>query len=74
MDFNTLLGRINALVTAAGSPMWYILGAVTGTILLARWYSAIRRLLPLIGSMTLIGLALWIVTYLGLITWHLDKY
>ena len=54
-----------------GSPLWYILAALVVTVLLARWASAIRRLLPFLGAFTLIGLGLWILTGMGILSWHL---
>lgn len=54
-----------------GSPLWYILAACAVTVVLARWATAIRRLLPFLGAFTLIGLGLWLLTGLGVISWHL---
>ena len=50
-----------------GSPLWYVLGAFALTIFLARWASAIRRLLPFLGAFTLIALVLWALVGLGII-------
>ena len=60
----------DSLLGPYGSPLWYILGALTVTVLLARWASAIRRLLPFVGAFTLFGLGLWVLTGLGVLTWH----
>jgi predicted exporter len=53
-----------------GSPTWWLVAACVVTIFFAKWWRAIRSLLPLIGAMTLIYLALWALTGMGVIEWH----
>ena len=50
-----------------GSPAWYVIGACAITIFLAKWATAIKKLLPFLGAFTLIGLALWAAVGLGII-------
>lgn len=66
-----LNGLAQSLLGPYGSPLWYIVGACVVTVFLARWATAIRRLLPFLGAFTLIGLGLWVLTGLGVISWHL---
>jgi predicted exporter len=55
-----------------GSPGWWVIGACVVTIFFARWARAIRALLPFVGAFTLIGLALWALTGIGVLTWHVN--
>lgn len=54
-----------------GSPLWYVVAACIVTVFFARWATAIRRLLPFLGAFTLIGLCLWALTGMGVLSWHL---
>lgn len=66
-----LNGLAQNLLGPYGSPLWYIVAACIVTVFLARWATAVRRLLPFLGAFTLIGLGLWVLTGLGVISWHL---
>lgn len=53
-----------------GSPWWWILGAVAVTAFLAQWARSIRTLLPFIGAGTIIALIFWVLTSVGIVSWH----
>lgn len=64
---------IHGATGAWGSPIWYVIGAAVITIFLARWASAIRRLLPFFGAFALIFMIVWSLNGLGILQWNLHK-
>lgn len=74
MDFISFWNNwFSSSIGTWGSPTWWLVAACAITIFFAKWWRAIRSLLPLIGAMTLIYLVLWVLTNIGVIEWHLTK-
>ena len=65
---NYFAGLARGLLGEYGSPLWWVVGACAVTVFFARWATAIRRLLPFVGAFTLIGLCLWALVGLKVIT------